>query len=112
MSITTLRDLDLSHNRIRELPVELASWHCIQRLDVSYNHIEACPSHLWPLFWMPVYARSLLHMKNGSVMWHDLKTQAELERSYGGDKKIPTLVTWVRPDDQDSWADMRVTEPH
>lgn len=93
MSIETLREVDLSQNRIRELPVELASWHCIQLLDVSYNHIESCPSYLWPFFWLPVYARSLMDPLTGQVHEHDPANDLELERKYGRDK-IPAVVRW------------------
>lgn len=47
--ITTLLDLDLSYNKLTELPLHLESFHALERLSLANNKIEGIPENLGPL---------------------------------------------------------------
>lgn len=53
MKLPELIEVNLAHNLISELPVALAQWNKLKRLDVSHNRISALDPALFTLFFHP-----------------------------------------------------------
>lgn len=116
MTLPTLTDVNLSHNRITELPPEIGAWHTVQRLDVSHNRIEIVPPQLWTFFTEPVYARTITRSGSGRFVEHSVAATAKLEQQHNGVAPREFLWRVLCDDDPDDTYYVNVrckaSEPH
>lgn len=96
MGLASLAQVNLSHNRISKLPLELARWTSIKKLDVSHNRIESVEAGLWPLFFMCDRKIILRHRHDGHLYldFTSVKFSREMTARFGD--KMPETIphTW------------------
>lgn len=65
MALTSLTHVNLSHNKLSELPEALSKWNTVEVLDVSHNNIGAFSQALWPLLLRSYYVITFRSFKEG-----------------------------------------------